>query len=63
MKVLKIADEMVYVFNCPNCGSRLEADCAELTDIGNKISKFDCPICCKERYIPWSSLRKKTRYR
>ena len=48
--------------NCPNCGSRLEADCGDLVDIGGKTSRFWCPVCRKERYVPWSALRKRVVY-
>lgn len=41
---------------------KLEADCGELVDIGGKTSQFWCPVCRKERYIPWSSLRKRVVY-
>lgn len=27
-----------------------------------KVSKFYCPVCCKDRYITWSDLRKKIVY-
>lgn len=62
MKIVDIAVKKLYKFNCPNCGSKLEAEASELVDIGNKTSAFYCPICRKERYIPWSSLRKKIVY-
>ena len=62
MKIVDVAIKRVYRFNCPNCGSRLEAECQELIDIGGKVSKFFCPICKTDRYICWSSLRKKTIY-
>lgn len=62
MKVVDVAVKRVYRFNCPNCGSRLEADCKELTDIGGKVSRFYCPVCKKDRYICWAELRKRTIY-
>jgi transcription elongation factor Elf1 len=62
MKIIDKAVRKVYRFNCPNCGSRLEAECQELVDIGSKISRFHCPICRKDRYIEWSALRKKIVY-
>lgn len=62
MKIVDIAVNRVYRFNCPNCGSKLEAECHELVDIGGKVSKFFCPVCRKERFIRWSELRKKTVY-
>ncbi len=62
MKIVDVAVKRVYRFNCPNCGSRLEADCTELTDIGGKVSKFFCPVCRTERYISWVELRKRTIY-
>lgn len=58
MRVVNIAVKKVYRFNCPNCGSRLEAESHEMMDIGGKVNKFFCPICIKDRYISWASLRK-----
>lgn len=62
MKIVDKALRKIYRFNCPNCGSKLEAEYRELVDIGGKVSKFFCPVCAKERYIGWSELRKKTIY-
>lgn len=62
MKVIDIAVQKVYRFNCPNCQSRLEAEIEDLTDIGGKVCRFYCPICKKDRYIAWSNLRKKIMY-
>ena len=62
MKIIDVAVKKLYRFNCPNCGSKLEAEIHELADIGNKVSASYCPICRKERYISWSLLRKKTIY-
>lgn len=62
MKVVDKAIRKVYPFSCPNCGSKLEAECQELVDIGGKVSKFFCPVCRKDRYISWGDLRKKTVY-
>lgn len=62
MRVVNIAVKQFYRFNCPNCGSKLEADSDELVDIGGKVCRFWCPICREERYIVWSSLRKRTVY-
>ena len=62
MKIIDIAVKKAYRFNCPICQSRLEADGSELTDIGGKISKFYCPTCRKDRYVPWSDIRKKITY-
>ena len=55
MKVVDKAIRKVYRFSCPNCGSKLEAECQELVDIGGKV-------CRKDRYIGWGDLRKKTVY-
>ena len=63
MKIVDEAVRKVYRFNCPNCGSKLEAESRELVDIGNKISKFYCPVCRKDRFISWSLLRNKTIYK
>lgn len=52
MRVVDVAVRQCYRFNCPNCGSRLEADCGDLVDIGGKTSRFWCPVCRKERYVP-----------
>lgn len=60
LKIVKKAVKKVYRFNCPDCGTRLEAVPAELVDMGNKISKFFCPACRKDRYVGWGELRKKT---
>ncbi len=62
MKIVDKAVKKLYRFNCPNCGSKLEAECKEVVDIGGKVSKFYCPVCKKERYINWGDLRKKTIY-
>ena len=62
MRVVDVAVRQCYRFNCPNCGSRLEADCGDLGDIGGKTSRFWCPVCRKERYVPWSALRKRVVY-
>ncbi len=62
MKVVDKAIRKVYRFSCPNCGSKLEAECQELVDIGGKVSKFFCPVCRKDRYIGWGDLRKKMVY-
>lgn len=62
VKVMDVAVRQCYRFNCPNCGSRLEADCGDLVDIGGKTSRFWCPVCRKERYVPWSALRKRVVY-
>lgn len=62
MKIIKKAAKKVYHFNCPNCATKLEALPSELNDIGNKISRFYCPICMQDRYISWKELRKKTIY-
>ena len=45
MRVVDVAVRQCYRFNCPNCGSRLEADCGDLVDIGGKTSRFWCPVC------------------
>ena len=60
--IVDVAVRQCYRFNCPNCGSRLEADCGDLVDIGGKTSRFWCPVCRKERYVPWSALRKRVVY-
>jgi predicted RNA-binding Zn-ribbon protein involved in translation (DUF1610 family) len=62
MKIVDKAVRKVYRFNCPNCGSRLEAESKELVDIGGKVSKFFCPVCREDRYIDWAALRKKMIY-
>jgi predicted RNA-binding Zn-ribbon protein involved in translation (DUF1610 family) len=62
MKIVDKAVRKVYRFNCPNCGSRLEAEYQELVDIGGKVSKFFCPVCRKDRFVDWSVLRKRTVY-
>lgn len=62
MRVIDVAVKKVYRFNCPTCQSRLEAETAELTDIGGKVCRFICPVCRMERYITWSELRKKIIY-
>ena len=60
--ILHRAVKKLYQFNCPICASKLEATPEELVDIGNKISKFYCPVCHSERYINWCNLRKKIIY-
>ena len=34
MRIVDVAVRQCYRFNCPICGSKLEADCGELVDIG-----------------------------
>ena len=53
MRIVDIAVKQLYRFNCPNCGSKLE---------GGKVSKFQCPVCRKECFIPWNALRKRIIY-
>ena len=55
MKVIDKAEKSVYIFNCPACGSKLEANCDDLTIISNKA-------CKKPRYISWAALKCKIRY-
>lgn len=62
MEVIGIAVKKVYRFNCPYCGSKLEAGHKELIDIGGKVCTFYCPICKQTRYISWSNIRKKIVY-
>ena len=62
LKVIKKALKKLYRFNCPDCGTRLEANPNELSDVGNKISKFYCPICNADRFIGWGDLRKRIVY-
>ena len=54
MRVVDVAVRQCYRFNCPDCG--------DLVDIGGKTSRFWCPVCRKERYVPWSALRKRVVY-
>lgn len=62
MKIVDVAVRQCYRFNCPNCGSKLEAEVGELTDMGGKVSRFRCPVCKRECYISWSSVRKRVVY-
>ena len=62
MRIVDIAVKQLYRFNCPNCGSKLEAERGELKDMGGKVSKFQCPVCRKECFIAWSALRKRVIY-
>ena len=62
MRIVNVAVRQCYRFNCPNCGSKLEADSDELVDVGGKTSRFWCPVCREDSYIPGSSLRKRTVY-
>ena len=62
MRIVDVAVRQCYRFNCPICGSKLEADSGDLVDIGGKTSQFWCPVCRKERDVPWSSLRKRVVY-
>ena len=45
MRIVNVAVRQCYRFNCPNCGSKLEADSDELVDVGGKTSRFWCPVC------------------
>ena len=58
MKVIAVGMKQLYRFSCPHCGSKLEAEADELTDIGSKTSEFHCPICCCMRLVPWRQLKK-----
>lgn len=60
MKVIDKAEKSIYIFNCSACSSKLEANCDDLTIIGNKICKYRCPVCKKVRYISWSAMKSKT---
>ena len=62
MRVMEKATKKVYRFNCPICGSKLEADGREFSDLGNKVIEFNCPVCRKRRYINWGSIRCKIIY-
>lgn len=62
MKIVDVAVQQFYRFNCPNCGSKLEAEIGELVDVGGKVCRFLCPVCRKECHISWGSLRKRTVY-
>ena len=62
MRVIDVAIGQVYRFNCPYCGSKLEAESRDLFDLGCKVSEFFCPVCEKRRSISWSSLRKRIIY-
>ncbi len=62
MKIIDKAEKIVYIFNCPVCCTKLEADCNDLTVVGNKSCKYLCPICEKVRYIYWSALKCKIYY-
>lgn len=62
MRIVDIAVKQLYRFNCPNCGSKLEAERGELKDMGGKVSKFQCPVCRKECFIPWNAPRKRIIY-
>lgn len=62
MKIVSKAISRAYRFNCPSCGTRLEAEPGELIDVGDKTSRFWCPVCESERYISWGHLKRKTFY-
>lgn len=62
MRIVDVAIKQLYRFNCPACGSRLEAEVGELRDIGGKVSEFYCPICKRTRHISWNLLKKRTVY-
>lgn len=62
MKIIKLAVDRVYRFNCPECGSKLEASPSEFEDLGGKVSRFLCPVCKTGRYISWRELTRRTVY-
>jgi hypothetical protein len=37
MRIVNVAVRQCYRFNCPNCGSKLEADSDELVDVGSGV--------------------------
>lgn len=53
MKIIKRAIKDVYRFECPNCGSVLEADLDEIKPIyGCDLTvEFHCPVCDSVRTI------------
>ena len=59
MRILEKGIGYTYVFICPGCGSRLEAERDELrTRLGDTEAKFYCPVCERERWIDWSQIDK-----
>lgn len=62
MKVISKAIKKNYIFNCPICGAKLEAEPSDFEDIGDIIKCFYCPVCNKKRHVNWKELEKKTIY-
>lgn len=61
MRVVDVAVRQCYRFNCPNCGSRLEADAAIWWTSAERQAGSGARSP-EERYVPWSALRKRVVY-
>ena len=53
MKVLMTGIKETYLFTCPVCKSKLEAEKHEVEEISDAegVYTFICPVCKKKRYI------------
>lgn len=61
MRVLEVGSGFTYVFRCPDCGSKLEAERKDieiymLDCISPLRVKFICPICDCEKCISFDSM-------
>ncbi|GHV47361.1 hypothetical protein FACS189499_04730 [Clostridia bacterium] len=59
MRVLSVATKKTHRLSCPNCGSRLETEIDDISDIGGKGIQFFCHIYNENRYISWSKTPQK----
>lgn len=64
MKVISKAIKKNYIFNCPICGSKLEAEPSDFEHIGSRMIKLNCPVCNEDIYmdIEWKGLEVKIVY-
>lgn len=46
-----------YEFNCPHCGTTLQADHDDLHEFNGMI-RFHCPVCADTRVFPIQLLKK-----
>lgn len=59
MTILEKGNGYLYRLNCPDCGSKLEAEANELETILEDYEvEFTCPVCQEIRRISWIHFNK-----